>query len=151
LIKGDLLNHLVSTSLDIDVIVIITVYLMGSRSEIGAGVFALGQGLLMDIFSGSLWGFNAMLYIIVFLFIRMISRPFDLFSIFGQVTVIFMGVMAKDILMLLLLYVFSLNRSFSSIDFLFFVISAACSGLLAPLIFILLDSAGRFFQRVRRL
>jgi rod shape-determining protein MreD len=147
LIKGDMLNHLMSTTLDIDVVVIVIVYLLAYRSEIGAGIFALGLGMFMDIYSGGLWGFYGMLYLIIFLFIKIASRPFDLFSSFGQITVIFMGVLAKGISTVLLLHLFSLNSNFSSLNFLLLLISALVSGLTAPLIFFILNSLGRLFHR----
>jgi rod shape-determining protein MreD len=134
-----------TSTLDIDVVTIVIVYLMGCRFEIGAGFFALGQGLLLDIFSGGIWGFNVMLYLIVYLFIKMVSRPFDLFSVFGQVVVVLLGVLAKDVLIVLLLHLFSLNNEFSIFDFLHLIVTVLCSGLMAPVIFLLLNSLGRFF------
>jgi rod shape-determining protein MreD len=136
-----------STTLDIDVVVIVIVYLLGYRGEIGAGIFALGLGLFMDIYSGGHWGFYGMLYLIIFLFIRIASRPFDLFSRFGQITVIFIGVMTKGVSTALLLHLFSLNSNFSILNFLLLLISALFSGLAGPLIFFILNSLGRLFYR----
>jgi rod shape-determining protein MreD len=144
-----MLNHYMAMSLDIDIVVIVLVYLLAYRSETGAGIFALGQGLLMDIFSGGIWGLYTLLYLIIFLFIKIVSRPFALLSVFGQVVVIFMAVLVKDVLMISLLYIFSLNMNISYFDFLLFMFSALCSGLIAPFIFYLLNLLSRFFHEAK--
>jgi len=149
LIKGDILDRLVSGYIDIEVVIIIIVYLMAYRNETGAGIFALGQGLLTDIFSGGIWGFHAMLYLIIFLFIRLLSRSFDLLSTFGQVTLISMAFLVKGLLMVPMLYLFSMHISISSSDFLLFILSALCSGLIASPVFYLLNSLGRFISSSR--
>lgn len=148
LVKGDL-THLTSVPIDIDFVVIITVYLLAYRGERGAGIFALGQGLLTDIFTGGIWGFQTILYIIIFVFIRILSNPFDLTSVSGQVAIISMAVLLKEVLMVLLLHMFSLDIDLSYFNFLLFIISALFSGLIAPLLFCLLNSLGRFINRAK--
>ena len=148
LIKGDII-HLTSIPIDIDFVVIILVYLLAYRGERGAGIFTLGQGLLTDIFTGGIWGLQTMLYIIIYLFIKILSNPFDLTSIFGQFTLISMSVLLKEVLMVLLLHMFSLNIDFSYLNFLLFIISALFSGLIAPFFFYLLNSLGRFINRAK--
>jgi rod shape-determining protein MreD len=144
-----MVNYLVSIPIDIEVVIIMSVYLLAYGSETGAGIFALGQGLLTDIFSGGIWGFHAILYIIIFLFVKGISRPFDLLSAFGQIALVFVSVLVKEFLSVPLLQLFSLNMNFSSYDVLMFILSALSSGLIAPLIFYLLNSFGRVFHRVK--
>jgi rod shape-determining protein MreD len=150
MIKGDLLNHGLSISLDIDVIAIIIVYLLGRRSEAGAGIFALGQGLLMDVFSGGIWGFNTLLYVLVYLFIKVIARSFDLLSVIGQVAVTFFGVLVKDFFIIILFHAFSLNSGFSGVDSLLLLASAVCSGLAAPFIIILLNFIGSGMRGIQK-
>lgn len=145
-----MVNYLVSVPIDIEVVVIMIVYLLAYGSETGAGIFALGQGLLTDIFSGGIWGFHAILYIVIFLFIRMASRPFDLLSAFGQIALVFLSVLVKEFLSVPLLKIFSLNMDFSFYDVLMFIVSALSSGLITPLIFHLLNSFGRLFHRARK-
>lgn len=145
-----MVNYLVSVPVDIEVVVIMIVYLLAYGSETGAGIFALGQGLLTDIFSGGIWGFHAILYIVIFLFIKMASRPFDLLSAFGQIALVFVSVLVKEFLSVPLLQIFSLNMNFSLYDVSMFIVSALSSGLITPLIFYLLNSFGRLFHRVRR-
>jgi len=142
-------NRLASVPIDVEVVVIIMVYMLAWGSETGAGIFALGQGLLTDIFSGGIWGFHSILYLAIFLIAKIISRPFDLLSAFGQVALISIAVMAKEFLRIPLLHLFSLNINFSFFDFLMFIISALSSGLIAPLIFYLLNSLGRLFYRAK--
>jgi|WetSurMetagenome_2_1015567.scaffolds.fasta_scaffold09670_5 rod shape-determining protein MreD len=150
MIKGDLLNRGLSINLDIDVIAIIIVYLLGHRCETGAGIFALGQGLLMDVFSGGIWGLNTLLYVLVYLFIKIIARPFDLLSVIGQVAVTFFGVLVKDFFIILLFLLFSLNSGFSWFDALLLLASAGCSGLAAPFIIILLNSIFRGMRGIQK-
>jgi len=150
MIKGDLLNHGLSISIDIDVVAIVMVYLLGRRCETGAGVFALGQGLIMDIFSGGIWGFHALLYVLMYLVIKIIARPFDLLSSVGQVAVVFFGVLIKDVFIIFLFHTFSLNSGFSSFDALLLMASAICSGLSAPFIIILLNSIGRVIHGIQK-
>jgi rod shape-determining protein MreD len=149
LIKGDLFNHGFLAHIDVDFITILMVYLLGRRCEIGAGVFALGQGLLMDIFSGGMWGFNTILYLFVYLFIKVIARPFDLLTSTGKVAVVFFGVLVKDVLIILLFHIFSLNSGFLNHDALKLLVSAICSGMAAPFILMLVDSLGRFVHGVQ--
>lgn len=143
------MSCLVSVPVDIEVVVIISVYLIAMGSETGAGIFALGQGLLTDIFSGGVWGFHAILYMIIFLFIRVLARPFDLSSAFGRIALVFFSVLVKELISAPLLHLFSLNSNISSYDLLMYVISALFSGLIAPLIFYLLKSIGRPFHKMK--
>ena len=143
------MNYLVSTPIDIEVVIVITVFLLAQGSETGAGVFALGQGLLTDILSGGLWGFHTILYLIIFLFVKIISRPFDLSSVFGQIAIIFIAVLLKEFLQIPILYLFSLNMNFSFSYLLISIISALSSSLIAPLIFYLLKCLCHLFNRAK--
>jgi rod shape-determining protein MreD len=150
MIKGDLLNLGLSINLDIDVVAIVVVYLLGRRCETGAGIFALGQGLLMDVFSGGIWGFNILLYVLVYLFIKIIVRSFNLLSVIGQVAVTFFGVLIKNFFIIILFLTFSLNSGFSGGDTLLLLASAVFSGLAAPFIIILLNFIGHGMRGIQR-
>jgi rod shape-determining protein MreD len=141
--KGGILSHLMPINFDVDIAIIITVYIMAYRGEIGAGVFALGQGLLTDIFSGGMWGCYSTLYLAIFLLIKFLSRPFDLLSVVGQTLVVFIAVLAKDVLMILLSHIFSITISASFFNFLF-IFSAICSGIVAPFLFYVLNTLINF-------
>jgi len=143
--KGGILNHLTSINIDIDIAVIIIVYILAYRGEIGAGIFALGQGLLTDIFSGGMWGCYTILYLMIFLFIKFFSRPFDLFSTFGQIAVVFITVLIKDVLLIPLLQIFSIDIGISYSDFLF-IFSALFSGIVAPFLFFIINLSIRLLH-----
>jgi len=121
------------------------VYILAYRSEIGAGIFALGQGLLTDIFSGGTWGCYTTLYLMIFVFIKFLARPFDLFSAFGQIAVVFIAALIKDVLLIPLLHIFSINIGISYSDFLF-VFSALFSGIVAPFLFHIINSLIRILH-----
>jgi len=136
---------LTSVNLDADIAVIMIIYILAYRGERGAGIFALGQGLLMDIFSGGAWGCFTILYLMIFLFIKFFSLPFDLFSAFGQIAVVFFAVLIKDILMIPLLHLFSIDIDISFSNFLF-IFSALFSGIVAPFIFYFINLLIRLFH-----
>lgn len=144
-----MVNCLVSIPIDVEVVIVITVFLLAHGSETGAGVFALGQGLLTDIFSGGIWGFYTILNVIIFLFVKIIFRPFDLSSAFGQISIIFIVVLVKEFLQIPILFLFSLNMNFSFSYLLISIVSALSSGLITPLIFYLLKGLCHLFNRVK--
>lgn len=143
--KGVIQNHAIFKLIDIDIVIVLIVYLLMFYGETGVGIFAFGQGLIIDIFSGGMLGLFALLYLIVFFGIRIASRPLDIHSIGGQIAVINIAVLLKNILMVLFIYIFSMEIALSFFDFLVFIFSAICSGLLAPVIFYLLNLLDRFF------
>lgn len=147
LVKGGLLHPVTHIPIDLECVIIITAYLLAYERESGAGIFALCQGLLTDIFSGGIWGFHAILYLIIYIFIKIFSSPFDQSSVSGQFTLIFIAVLVKELLSIPLLYIFSMDINLSFYVFLAFIISALFSGLIALLIFYLLNSLGRLFFR----
>jgi len=131
--------------IDLECIIIITAYLLAYGRETGAGIFAFFQGLLTDILSGGIWGFHGILYLIIYLFIKLVSRPFDLFSVSGQFTLVSITVLIKEFLSIPLLFVFSQDINVSLYMFSTFILSAVVSGLIAPLIFSMLNALGRNF------
>ncbi|HJX34846.1 MAG TPA: hypothetical protein VJ373_06675 [Desulfatiglandales bacterium] len=145
LFKGVIQNHAILKLIDVDIVIVLIVYLLMFYGEMGVGIFAFGQGLLIDIFSGGMLGLFAFLYLIVFFVIRIASRPLDIHSIGGQIAVITIAVLLKNILMVLFIHIFSMEIALSFFDFLVFIFSAICSGLLAPVIFYLLNLLNRFF------
>ena len=125
--------------LDPDLVIIIMVYLFAFRSEAGAVFFAFGQGFLIDTFSGGMLGLFTLLYPIVFMGITLASHPLDLFSLAGQVFVVFFAVLIKSFLMVAFLHLFSFEISFSTSYFTTLVFSAMFSGMIAPFLFYLLN------------
>jgi rod shape-determining protein MreD len=145
LIKGGIENHTILKSIDVDIVIILIVYLLTLYGETAVGIFAFCQGLVIDIFSGGMLGLFALLYLVVFFCIRIASRPLDISSTGGQMAVISMTVLLKNILMVTFLYLFSMEIVFLFSDLLFFVFSAICSSLIAPLLFYLLNLLNRIY------
>jgi rod shape-determining protein MreD len=110
----------------------------------GAGIFAFGQGLLIDIFSSGLLGLFALLYVIIFLGMKLGSSSFNLTSVRGQIFIISLAVLLKEILFVTFLHLFDLKISLSYPILLAIMSSALCSGLIAPFLF-------QFFNRFSRL
>jgi len=137
-------DHAILKLIDVDIVVVFIVYLLMFYGEMWVGIFAFGQGLIIDIFSGGMLGLFALLYLIVFFIIKIVSRPLDIYSITGQMAIIYIAVLLKNILMVLFVYIFSMEIALSFFDFLVFIFSAICSGLLAPIIFYLLNLLNRF-------
>ena len=139
------MSHIVFNAFDVDLVVIIIVYLLVYYSETGAGIFAFVQGLLIDIFSGGMFGLFTLLYLIIFLLIKLASRPLDLLSTLGQVVVISMAILLKEALMVIILYMFSFATNFLIHNILLTVFSAIFSGLIAPFLFYILNKLGLLF------
>jgi len=144
LFKGVIQNHAILKLIDVDIVIVLIVYLLMFYREMGVGIFAFGQGLIIDIFSGGILGLFALLYLIVFFGIRIFSRSLDIYSLVGQMAVIYIAVLLKNILMVLFIYIFSMEIALSFFDFLVFIFSAICSGLISPIIFYLLNLLNRF-------
>ncbi len=138
LVKGNLMNHIRLGLLDVDLVLIIMTYLLVVYGETGAGIFALSQGLLIDIFSGGLLGLFTLLYLTVFLAMNLGSRLFDLRSARGQVIVIALAVLLKGTLLICFLNIFPLEITIPSSVLWALAASAVCSGLIGPFVFYLL-------------
>ncbi len=133
------MSHFLSRLIDLDLIVLFIAYLFMSRGEKGAGVFAFCQGFLTDIFSGGFLGLFALLYLVVFLVIRIGSRPLDLLSSGGLVALVSVAVFLKGLFVIGLHHLFSLNIMFSFMDLLALISSSVITGLVAPFLFYLLN------------
>ena len=147
LIKGNLINYVKLSLFDVDLVIIIMTYLLVVYGETEAGIFALSQGLLIDVFSGGLLGLFTLLYLIVFLSINLESRFFDLRSARGQVIVISLTVLLKGFLLITFLNIFTLRIHISSLALWAFAASAACSGLIGPVLFYLFNHLKSFLIR----
>jgi rod shape-determining protein MreD len=141
------MNLIVLKSIDVDLVIILIVCLFIFYGETGATVFAFGQGLIIDLFSGGMQGLFTLTYLIAFSIIKLASRPFDLLSAGGQVFVIFITVLFTKFFMLIFLYLFSLEVILTRADCLSIVFSAIFSGLIAPFVFSFLNFLNRLFIR----
>ena len=148
LIKGNLLGPLIAKKIDVDLVIIITVFFLSIQRDTGAGIFAFFQGLLIDVLSGGPFGFFAFLYIIVFIVVKLLSYPLDLLSTGGRITVIFIAVLIKNLAMVALLKMLSLEAAFSYNEFMIFILSALCSSFAALFIFSVLETLHNRFSRM---
>ena len=139
LLKGKWVNFTAFSYFDLDLIAIFIAYLFLFYGQIPVGVFAFGQGLLIDVMSCGLHGCFTLLYLGVFWSVYLGCKFFDLKEIRGQVIIISIAVFLKKILFFVLLIVFSLEVDFSWSFPLISVASAIVTGFVAPFIFFLIN------------
>jgi len=120
---------------DLDFLVILTAYLFLISGQIWAGVFALGQGFLIDIFSGGLQGLFSAAYLSMFFVILVGSRFFDLLNPKGQIIIVALSVFLKNAMLLVLLRIFSQDIIYSKTFLWVSLVSIGVTGLAAPLFF----------------
>jgi rod shape-determining protein MreD len=146
LVRGSFLNQRWLEFVDIDLVTILIAYLWIHYGQTGAGLFALGQGVMMDLFSGSMMGLFALLYLAVFLAIQMGSRFFHLQTFRGLMILILLAVLLRQLMLLGLLEVFSFPIHFTWHTYVSFGLSALVSGVLAPPCFALLKQVDLFMD-----
>jgi rod shape-determining protein MreD len=130
------MNHVRLNFFDVDLVTVIIAYLLITHGEAGTGIFAFGQGLLIDIFTAGPLGLFTLVYLMLFLGINFVgSRFFDLHTTKGQVIIIALAVFLKEVFVLIFLYISSSEIMVSSTILLAFAASAICSGLIGPLVF----------------
>jgi hypothetical protein len=135
LLKGSLMKEVVPKFFDIDLSTVIIGYMLISYGSTWAGLFALGQGILVDLFSVGPVGLFSLLYLAVFLCLMGGCRFFDLHSPRGQIILISVAVYLKALFFLLLLIVFSFEITSLSSHLILFGASAALTGILSPFFF----------------
>jgi hypothetical protein len=135
LLKGSILKRMAPEFFDLDFGTVIIGFVLISYGGTWAGLFALGQGILVDLFSVGPVGLFSFLYLVAFLSMLGGCRLFDLQSPKGQVILIFTAVCLKGVLLFLLLLAFSFEvRSYPTVLILFGA-SALLTGILSPLFF----------------
>jgi cell shape-determining protein MreD len=122
-------------------------YLFLSYGLVATGAFAFGQGLFIDLLSGGLNGLFAFLYLSVFGGIYLGSRVFELNHPKGQVLLISSATLLKRIIFFAVVVLFSKEAVFSTNYMLTSLGSAVCTGLLAPVLFYLLNHLRRGFTK----
>ena len=135
------MNQAIHKGINIDLVIIITVYLLASQSITSAGIFIFCMGFLIDVLSGGTLGFFMLLYLLVYMAARMLSHPIDLLSPGGRIAIVFIAVILKELFMAALLPLFSFGSRFDIMDLLGFILSALITCLLSPLVFY-------FFNRI---
>jgi hypothetical protein len=139
LIKGKFVYFMGSDLFGLDFLTIFTAYLFQYYGRTGAGLFAMTQGLFMDLFSGGMNCLFTMLYLLVFGFLCLESWFFNLQSPKGQALIVFFAMLSKSILFILIVMFISEKVSFSKYFFLSEGILAFATALTAPVCFFVLD------------
>jgi rod shape-determining protein MreD len=145
LLKGSFLSHPLLRLCDVDLVAIFMAHVLAYLGEKKAAVFGFGQGLLIDIFSAGLLGTFALLYLLVFFWIKIGSRFFDLRSASGLMIIIFFSVVLREFLFAAILEVFSMEFLLTYAVFPGIGASAICSSLMAPLFFLILNFMSHWF------
>ena len=123
---------------NMDLVIVFIVYLFIFHGDTSACIFALGQGLLIDVFSGGILGLFTLVYVLFFIGVKFGSYPFHLHSFEGQIIFISLASLMKEFLVLLFMNLFSFEISFSFTAFTLLFASSIFTGLLAPVIFFIL-------------
>lgn len=132
---------------DLDFLTVLTAYLFLAFGQIGAGVFALGQGFLIDVFSGGLHGLFSSAYLTVFFVVLVGSRFFNLLNPKGQIIIVSISVLMKNVTLLVLLRMFSQDILYSRAFLVESLFSMGITGLLAPFFFQLFNHLRGFAGR----
>jgi len=124
---------------DLDLLTIIIAYLFLFYGQTATVMFAFGQGILIDLFSGGLHGLFTFLYLCVFGGVYLGSQFFNLQHPRGQMIIVALAVLLKKVMFFMMLTVFYHRLAFST-EFLwvsgFLVIG---TGLISPILFYLFD------------
>jgi hypothetical protein len=148
LVKGHFVKQPLLSLLDVDIVVIMTAYLLAFFGRTGAGVFAFGQGLLVDVFSAGPSGLFTFIYLGVLFGLLVGSRLLDLGSVMGQIILVSLGVLLKQILFVGILGIFSYETTVTSRMFFAFATSSLFSGLVAPFLISFFNHLSGAFPRV---
>ena len=127
---------------DFDLLTLLTGYLFLSFGRTQAGVFALGQGLLIDIFSSGPDGLSAFIYVSVFLGIYLGSLFFNFQTVKGQIIIVSLAVFLKHATLQAASVLFFGSMVLSTPLFFAAAVSIIGTGLLTPLLY-------GFFDRLR--
>jgi rod shape-determining protein MreD len=141
LLRGNISQLVGITWLDIDLIPIFLIYLIAKDQNVKALCLAFFMGLLTDIFSACPLGLFALTYSALFLGINSCRQFLDFTSVKTAVLLVAVFLVAKWCLVLVAVSIFPLGQSFPSIRVMPLVVSALITGLIAPLIFYLLNLA----------
>jgi rod shape-determining protein MreD len=129
-----------SNPIGVDLLTIVIAFLFLFYGQTATATFAVGQGLLIDLFSGGLHGLFTSLYLMVYGCIFLGHLFFSLQHPKGQMIIISLTVLAKKIVFLLMITVFYQNTAFSHHFIWLSVLSALVTGLIAPVVFYLFNS-----------
>ena len=107
LVKGNLVAPWEASFLNLDLVIICIGYLLIRYDRTAVALFALVQGLMIDIYSAGIFGLFSFIYTGLFAGMVIGSRFLDLASLKGAVILISLAVFVKDLFLIVLLNVFS--------------------------------------------
>ena len=133
------MNLMGSNLVDLDLLTILIAYLFLFYGKTATATFAFGQGILMDLFSGGLHGLFTLLYLGVYCGILLGYRFFDLQGPKGQMIIISLAVLLRELLFFIMLTVFYQDIVVSKDFLLVSGVLAIVTGLIAPILFYVFD------------
>jgi rod shape-determining protein MreD len=124
-----------------DIVLILVLYWGLSASLISGGILSFFLGFLMDLFSGNSFGLYTFSRSLLFFLTRLFKGRFYLESVLSQFLFVFLLALFEGLLILALLS--ALNPSplgnLTSLFFSFFFPQSCLTGLISPLLFLLLN------------
>ena len=147
LIKGNLVAQWQAGFLNLDLVIICIGYLLVRYGRPAVAVFALVQGLMIDIYSAGLFGLFSFMYTGLFGGMVFGSRFLDLASLKGAVILISLATVMKDLFLMVLLSAFSFEVNPTVVGLFAVVIAALLSGLAAPIIHVILDRISQLLAK----
>lgn len=139
MVKGEWVSIVGLNLADLDLLTIIIAYLFLFYGQTATVIFAFGQGILIDLFSGGLHGLFTFLYLCVFGGVYLGSQFFNLQHPRGQMIIVALAVLLKKVIFFLMLTVFYHRLAFSK-DFLWVSgLLVMGTGLISPILFYLFD------------
>lgn len=148
LVKGGLGTMILPGYFDVDLVVILVAYLVTWHGDSWSGAFALGMGLLIDILSSAPLGLFSVIYLGLFLGIRLGDALVDLHSVKGQVIVVSLAVLIKKLLFIAFLRLLALEIAMDGRVLFAFFCSAVFTAVAAPVVFFFFDALGRVLGRM---
>ncbi|GEM_PF-4561538 len=123
----------------IDLVAVIVFYLSARKRRYMSAIFAFLQGIIMDIYSSSIYGISPFLYLFVCILADIFSEAFDLKELLISVILFSVTLIAKTLLFFILIYLF-LHRIF--INYSFFLSHVILTTAAFPFIAVFLDRIG---------
>jgi len=124
---------------DLDLLTIIIAYLFLFYGQTATVMFAFGQGILIDLFSGGLHGLFTFLYLCVFGGVYLGSQFFNLQHPRGQMIIVALAVLLKKVMFFIMLTVFYHRLAFSKDFLLVSGVLVMGTGLISPILFYVFD------------
>jgi len=139
LTKGKLVRFTGTELVALDLLTIVTAYTFLIYGQTGSCLFALSQGFFIDLFSGEMHGLFTFLYICIFGGIWLGSRFFNLQTPKGQIFIVSLVMLTKNVIFIIMVAAFSQEFFFPRSFFWFSGALLIFTGLSAPVLFFVFD------------